>query len=111
MLPKVGFENSLAKKIILTWINPCKLIWHSITMIKLIIHEKKNSNQNVILQIIMKPSKFWNVNVSILVWMEGEFEYQNGIQKGVTFGSILKWVSKVSPLHLKSQFDNMWLQY
>lgn len=36
-------------------------------MIKLITHEKKNSNQKVILQIMMKPSKFWNVNVSILV--------------------------------------------
>jgi hypothetical protein len=41
VLPKVGFENSLAKKKLLTWVNPCNLIWHSSTMIKLIIHEKK----------------------------------------------------------------------
>jgi hypothetical protein len=88
---KVGFENSLFKKIFLTWINVCIPIMHSQWPSWLAI-QKKSSCQNVILQIRMKPCNFWiqNVNVRIL---EKDFTL-------TIVGLALKWVFKVSPTTL-----------
>jgi hypothetical protein len=71
---------------------------NAITMTKLVSHSKKSSCQNVILQIRMKPCKFWieNVNVRIL-------EKEQQIEKDFTprtLGLALKWVFKVSPTKL-----------
>jgi hypothetical protein len=88
---KVGFENSLIKKMFLTWINVCIPIMHSQWPSWLAI-QKKRSCQNVILQIRMKPCKFWieKVNVRIL---EKDFTTR-------TVGLAFKWVFKVSPTKL-----------
>ncbi len=97
MQSKVGFENSLIRKMFLTWINVCIPIMHSQWPSWLTI-QKKGSCQNVILQIRMKPCKFWieNVNVRIL-------EKEQQIEKDFitrTVGLALKWAFKVSPSKL-----------
>jgi hypothetical protein len=94
---KVAFENSLIKTTFLTWINVCIPIMHSQWPSWLAI-QKRSSCQNEILQIRMKPCKFWieNANVRIL-------EKEQQIEKDFTtrtVGLALKWVFKVSPTEL-----------
>lgn len=55
----------------------------ALTMTKLDIHKKKNSRQNVVIQIRMKTCKFQTKNVNVRI-----FEVEQQIQKGLTIGYI-----------------------